>query len=177
MLANQAIGLLSHLMQCLAERLQVPGVIPREPKRTIPGRLVDGRSRRKVERSQSWSVRFNKQEEQAKQWACVTPMLRRKNLKKAVTFLRVNGHCPSPALISEFIFRNADVDREDLGDFLGRPFIKNVLTREEMDTLREAYISRMAFSGLTIDQAMREFFINGGFKLPAESQVLRFATP
>ena len=91
-------------------------MIPREPKRTIAGRNVKGGGRR-VERSKSWSFRFDKQTKAAEMfYNTVIPYLRRKELKKAIEFLRMNGHCPSPPALAEFIFRNPNIDREDLGN-------------------------------------------------------------
>ncbi len=168
-LSDQCVSLLAHIVQCMAERYQVPGVIPREPKRTIAGQMVNG-GRRKLERTMSWAVRFDAQAKIETTFKLVQPLLKRKDLKKAVTFLRINGHCPSPQLLADWMFRNPDIDRSDLGDFLSRAELKQVLTKEEYKEMREAYVSKLTFSGLTLDQAMRVFLIEGGFMLPKESQ-------
>ena len=45
-----------------------------------------------------------------------------------------------------------------------------LITAKQYCLLRASYVSHMDFTGLTFDEAIREYLCEGGFRLPGEAQ-------
>ena len=98
-------------------------------------------------------------------------ILQTKSLKKALDYLiACNMLTPSPRDIASFLrLYQSRIDTAVLGDFLGEGG-KDGDEVEHYNLIRLYYTSAISFVGLNVEQGLRHFLTNCGFRLPGEAQ-------
>jgi len=94
-----------------------------------------------------------------------------KNLKKAFDYLiACNVLTPSPKDIASFLrLYQSRIDTMTLGEFLGEGG-KDGDEVEHFNLIRFNYVCAISFVGMNVEQGLRHFLTNCGFKLPGEAQ-------
>lgn len=95
-------------------------------------------------------------------------------LKKSLEFLaKVHSDASEtelPCLVADFLSIYGDkIDKSDIGDVIGA-CDDNIFSDVQYQVLREHYMARLNFAGLSFDEGLRLFLCDGGFKLPGEAQ-------
>lgn len=98
-------------------------------------------------------------------------ILQTKSLKKALDYLiACNMLTPSPRDIASFLrLYQSRIDTAVLGDYLGEGG-KDGDEVEHYNLIRFYYTSAISFVGLNVEQGLRHFLTNCGFRLPGEAQ-------
>jgi hypothetical protein len=95
---------------------------------------------------------------------------RSKSLKKAVDYLTSeNLLSPSPRDIAAFLrIHHSKFDPTMLGEYLGEGGLE--AEEEHWNLIRFNYVRAISFVGLNVEQGLRHFLTNCGFRLPGEAQ-------
>ena len=179
-LQRQALKLLVHLLHMQAQWIGVPGLNrPADgPTRLLqPNLALADRASSlappvpyRGARRPSWSSRFEDQKQQAETLKKAIRLAQTDSLKSALGFYRLanpaNAH---PMELAKFLYRNDSLDKVEVGDLLSGT-TDRFMKHEQYDELRRCYISLLDFTGLTLDQALRTFLSDSGFRLPGEAQ-------
>ena len=178
-LQRQALKLLVHLLHMQAQWIGVPGLNrPADgPARSLQPNLTLADSASHLAppvpyrgRRPSWSSRFEDQKKQAQTLEKAIRLAQTDSLKSALGFYRLanpaNAH---PMELAKFLYRNDSLDKVEVGDLLSGT-TDRFMRHEQYDELRRCYISLLDFTGLTLDQALRTFLSDSGFRLPGEAQ-------
>ena len=179
-LQRQALKLLVHLLHMQAQWIGVPGLNrPADgPSRLLqPNLTLADRASHLAPpvpyrggRRPSWSSRFEDQKQQAETLKKAIRLAQTDSLKSALGFYRLanpaNAH---PMELAKFLYRNDSLDKVEVGDLLSGT-TDRFMKHEQYDELRRCYISLLDFTGLTLDQALRTFLSDSGFRLPGEAQ-------
>jgi len=98
-------------------------------------------------------------------------IMKKKSLKKALDYLiACNFLAPSPRDIASFLrLHMAKMDPGVLGDYLGEGG-KDGTEVEYWNLIRFNYVRAISFVGMNVEQALRHFLTNCGFRLPGEAQ-------
>lgn len=72
--------------------------------------------------------------------------------------------------IDFFVNYSDQLDAVEVGDMLGAAFPDKNFTETQFLELRRKFISRMDFTGLSLDVALRSFLVDQVFRLPGEAQ-------
>lgn len=98
-------------------------------------------------------------------------ILQNKSLKKSLDYLiACNMLTPSPRDIASFLrLYQSRIDTAVLGDYLGEGG-KDGDEVEHYNLIRFYYTSAISFVGLNVEQGLRHFLTNCGFRLPGEAQ-------
>jgi hypothetical protein len=94
---------------------------------------------------------------------------RKGGLKKCVQYLIASGFiADSPRDITNFLrIYQEELDPAGIGEFLSEPDAKG---SDYWRLIRLQYVRAMSFHGMTLEDALRHFLTNGGFRLPGEGQ-------
>jgi len=92
-----------------------------------------------------------------------------KGLKKALNYLTAcNFLAPNPREISNFLrVYQSRLDPVNLGDYLSEGGLND---EEYWNLIRYQYVRAISFENLNVEQGLRHFLTNGGFRLPGEAQ-------
>ena len=176
---RQALKLLVHLLHMQAQWIGVPGLnrpadAPQPALLPPPAPEVRNAlglpTHAVLGRRPSWSHRFEAQKNSAKTLQHAIRLAQTDKLKSALQFLRLsNPSASQPMEMAKFLYRNDSLDKREIGDLLSGTTDK-FMKHEEYTALREAYISLLDFTGLSLDAALRTFLCDSGFRLPGEAQ-------
>lgn len=94
-----------------------------------------------------------------------------KSVKKAIDYLvACNLITPSAREVASFLrLHRADINAEALGNYLGEGG-KDGAEVEHYNLIRFNYVRAIAFVGMNVEQGLRHFLTNCGFRLPGEAQ-------
>ena len=178
-LQRQALKLLVHLLHMQAQWIGVPGLNrpSNGPARLLqPNTALTERASSLAPpvpyrgRRPSWSSRFEDQKKQSETLKKAIRLAQTDSLKSALGFYRLaNPANAQPMEMAKFLYRNDSLDKVEVGDFLSSTTDK-FMKHEQYEELRRCYISLLDFTGLTLDQALRTFLSDSGFRLPGEAQ-------
>ena len=176
---RQALKLLVHLLHMQAQWIGVPGLNrPADgPSRLLQPNLSLADSASHLAppvpyrgRRPSWSSRFEDQKKQAQTLEKAIRLAQTDSLKSALGFYRLSNPANAqPMELAKFLYRNDSLDKVEVGDLLSGT-TDRFMKHEQYDELRRCYISLLDFTGLTLDQALRTFLSDSGFRLPGEAQ-------
>jgi len=110
--------------------------------------------------------RLHKQEELKIAWELINS----KGMKKGLDYLvACKSLTPTPKHVSTFLRVNqSSIDQTVLGDYLGEG--GDGSDKDYWNLLRFHYVRATSFVGLNLEQALRLFLSNCGFRLPGEAQ-------
>lgn len=94
-----------------------------------------------------------------------------KSVKKAIDYLvACNLITPSAREVASFLrLHRVDINAEALGNYLGEGG-KDGAEVEHYNLIRFNYVRAIAFVGMNVEQGLRHFLTNCGFRLPGEAQ-------
>jgi len=98
-------------------------------------------------------------------------IMRTKSLKRAVEYLiACNILTPSPRDVASFLrLHQSKIDPSALGEYLGEGGIDG-RDVEYWNLIRFNYVRAISFVGMNVEQGLRHFLTNCGFRLPGEAQ-------
>ena len=141
-----------------------------EDEQELDARLRDLDLRGPPSRKNTVMHRFVKQKADKKAIETAMRLARTKSLEKAIAYLEGVGMLKHDAAeVTDFIHREINkLELEAVGEYLGGKRPKHEAPFEEQ--VRLQYISGIHFGGLTLQDALRRFLTESGFRLPSESQ-------
>jgi hypothetical protein len=95
----------------------------------------------------------------------------RKSLKKAVEYLiACNSLTPAPRDVATFLrIHKEQLDPADLGNYITE-YGNGGAETEYWDSIRHNYVRAISFGGMNVEEGLRHFLTNCGFRLPGEAQ-------
>jgi len=121
-------------------------------------------------RAATWMVRHESHKAENRDLHRAKTICSSDSLKAALRYLKMkNPDKFTPAELARFLFLSDDLDKAEVGDFLGA-LDGGIFSEQEYAQVRAEFVKLLDFTGLTFDEAMRTFLCDSNFRLPGEAQ-------
>eukprot|EP01083_Nonionella_stella_P082049 226419_1 len=144
-----------------------PGVLD---EASVASRSLTGRSNHRLNRSNTWSIRFDTLKERQRIQEEALQIAHSEKVSKAVKYLWQIHPNPTISYIAKFLYRNTTLDKSEVGDLIGSQELRGIFNEKDMNELRKEYVTLLDFTSLSFDEALRHFLCDSNFRLPGESQ-------